>query len=92
MSPRKFAKIVPIKEVINTNMTLRNYRFADSVFGQSIYVTATLNDTQEDIIFTTGSIAIVELFKVFDEPDDVAGMQVVIKERGKSYLIETLED
>lgn len=88
---RQFARIVPIKDVIDHHLTLQGFRFTESVFGTSIYVRATENDTGKDVIFTTGSVAIIELFKSFDEPEDVAGLQIVVRERGKSYNIEQLD-
>jgi hypothetical protein len=92
MSTKKFARIVPIAQVLNHHLTLRGFRFTESVFGTSIYVSATENDTGNDIIFTTGSVAIVELFKAFDDPEDCIGLQIAVRERGKSYLIEDLEE
>lgn len=92
MANKKFAKIVPIKEIVDHHLTLRGFKFTESVFGTSIYVSATENDTGQDIIFTTGSIAVVELFKAFDEPEDTIGMQIAIRERGKSYNIESLDE
>lgn len=91
MAKTKFARILPIAQVVDHHLTLRGYRFTESVFGTSIYVSATENDTGDDIIFTTGSVAIIELFKAFDESEDIVGLQIVIRERGKSYNIEQLD-
>lgn len=92
MAKAKFSRIVPIKEVIDQHLTLHFFSFVDSVFGTSVHVSATLNDTSERVIFTTGSAAIVALFKEFEAEDDVAGLQIVVRERGKSYSIENLDE
>jgi hypothetical protein len=86
MSKVNLAKFRKTAEVVNHNLSLTGISFVESIFGETFYLSAFDNTAEEKIIVTGGSKALVAQLKGI-EGDDIDGLVVVIRERGKSYEI-----
>ncbi len=83
-----FPEFKKTAEVVDHVLLLHSIKMVESSFGQTFYIRCYDETLERNIIVTGSSVA---LLSQIDGVDEVEGMRIVIRNRGKSYLIELAE-
>lgn len=84
----KLPKFRKTAEVVDHVLTAHGIEVVLSEFGETLYITAFDESTNENIIVTAGSKALKAQLSGID---DLNGTRVIIRKRGQSYEIQEAE-